>query len=347
MSETSDSSKLANCGKVLVTGASGFLGRRLVEVLVGRGFPVRALVRKTSRLEGLQLAGVEIVYGDVTDLASLGPAFADVDYVVHAAAGTSGPEEQMSRVTIDGTKNVVEACRTSAVRKMVYISSCSVYGIAACRDGAVLDEAAPLEAEPLQRGAYSWTKLAAEKCVSANFDQRGLATVCLRAGTIYGPEGENFTPVVGFSLKNRIFLIINRKGFIMPLVYIDNFIDAIVLAMTSVESSGKVYNVVDPEQVDKKRYINTFIRTLYPGSYCIYLPYRLLSAVVAMQEKLFGMLHRKPILSSYRLASSQTPVIYGSSKIIRELGWRQRYSFAEAVAEITAREDSSSSLRKR
>ena len=274
MNEKSGLADITASGTVLVTGASGFLGRRLVEVLREQGFAVRALVRKTSRVEGLQLAGAEIVYGDVTDPASLGPAFAGADYVVHAAAGTSGSEDQMRRVTVDGTDNVLQACHLSGVGKLVYISSCSVYGIAACQDGALLDETAPLEASPLLRGAYSSTKLAAEQRVMAHINEKECAIVCLRPGTIYGPGGENFTPMVGFALKDRIFLIIDRKGFIMPLVYIDNFIEAVILAMTSDRSNGQVYNVVDTEQVDKRKYVNALIRALYPGSSCVYLPYR-------------------------------------------------------------------------
>ncbi|MBW6509348.1 MAG: NAD(P)H-binding protein, partial [Desulfuromonadales bacterium] len=99
--------------KVLVTGATGFLGRRVVLQLVEQGFAVRALVRQTSNIQGLHLPGVEFVYGDVTDPDSLLPAFTDIDYVIHAAAGTSGSEEQMRRVTIEGTRNILDLCRRS------------------------------------------------------------------------------------------------------------------------------------------------------------------------------------------------------------------------------------------
>lgn len=320
--------------KVLVTGASGFLGRRIVFKLIDQGFTLRALVRHTSNTQELDLPGVELVYGDITDPDSLVPAFSDIDYVIHAAAGTMGSDEQMRRVTIEGTRNILEICHRFVVKKLVYISSCSVYGVADCSDGSVLDESAPLEAQPHLRGAYSLTKLEAEKQVTDAMEQVDFHATVLRPGTIYGPGGENFTPMVGFSLKNKLFVVIDRKGFVLPLVYVDNLVDAIILAMTADNSSGQVYNVVDTDQIDKKAYMNTFIHKLHPGALCLYFPYKLFAAIVALQEKLFGVLRREPLISMYRLKSSQNPVVYDATKISDELGWRPAVGFVEAVEEI-------------
>ncbi len=320
--------------KVLVTGATGFLGRRIVHRLVDQGFAVCALVRQTSRTEGLHLPGVEFVYGDVTNLGSLQLAFADVDYVIHAAAGTSGSEEQMRQVTIEGTRNILELCRRFAASKLVYISSCSVYGIADQGDGALLDESAPLEQHPERRGAYSLTKLEAEKLVTDAMEQGDVNATVLRPGTIYGPGGENYTPMVGFSLKNKLFVVIDRKGFILPLVYVDNLVDAIILAMTAENSAGQVYHVVDDGRLDKKTYMDDFIRKLHPSARVLYFPYQLFAGIVAVQEKLFGVLRRDPVISMYRLKSSQNPVVYDVTKIKSELGWAPKVGFVEAAEHI-------------
>ena len=319
---------------VLVTGATGFLGRRLVHQLIEQGFTVRALVRESSNTMGLNRSGIELVYGDVTDPDSLLPAFADIDFVIHAAAGTSGSEEQMRRVTIEGTRNILDMYRRFAPCKLVYISSCSVYGIAGQPDGAVLNESAPLEAQPHLRGSYSLTKLEAEKLVTDAMEQGDVAATCLRPGTIYGPGGENYTPMVGFSLKNKLFVVIDRNTFILPLVYVDNLVDAIIPAMTADKSTGQVYNVVDTEQIDKKTYMNTFIRKLHPGALHLYFPYKLFAAIVVLQERAFGLLKRQPVISMYRLESSQNPVVYDVGKIRDELGWMPKVGFGEAVEEI-------------
>lgn len=322
--------------EVLVTGASGFLGRRIVEVLVERGIPIRALVRKTSRVDHLRLPGVTLVHGDVTDAQSLVPAFNGIDYVVHAAAGNKGTDDEIRRATVEGTRNILDCCALNPIRKLVYISSCSVYGVADYVKGSILDENASLENFPERRGVYSLAKLEAEKLVTAFMALKKTPTVCLRPGTIYGPGGENYTPMVGFSLGNKVFAVIGCGGMVLPLIYIDNLVEAILVAMVDEKSSGQVYNVVDPQQVNKKQYMDALIRQLYPRALYVCVPIALLSAVVTVYEKMAGLLRVKPFLTSYRLASSQNSVFYNSSKIKADLGWLPLFTFEEAARRIVA-----------
>ena len=319
---------------VLVTGASGFLGRRIVEVLVERRIPVRALVRKTSRVNHLRLPGVTLFYGDITDADSLSPAFKEVDSVVHAAAGNRGTDGEILRATVEGTRNILDLCSFNSIGKLVYISSCSVYGVADYAAGQVIDENASLERFPERRGVYSLAKFEAEGLVAAFMALKKVPTVCLRPGTIYGPGGENFTPMVGFSIANKVFAVIGSGGMILPLVYIDNLVQAILVAMADEKSSGQVYNVVDLQKVDKKQYMDAFIQKLYPRSQSFYVPLDLLAGIVAVQEKILGLFSIKPILTSYRLASSQNSVIYDASKISKHLGWQSLVTFEEAVKSL-------------
>ena len=326
--------------RVLVTGATGFLGLRTVEMLIDQGFPVRALVRRPSKAGTLAHLGAEIAQGDVTDPDSLKPAFEGIDYVIHAAADTSGTEKGARQVTINGTRNILDLCASHQVKKLVYISSCSVYGSAEYKDGQVVDENSPLEWFPERRGIYSWAKLEAEKIVLDYMNQDKVPAVCIRPGTIYGPGGENFSPMLGFSWKSKIFVVIQKKGFTLPLVYIDNLVQAIITALVQEKSAGKVYNVVDPQRIGKKEYMDAFIRKLYPGAWCVYAPYGLLFPVVGLQQCLFGILKRKPFLTRYRLASSQRSKIYDSSKIMDHLGWQPSFSFEQAAVMIIEHEKS-------
>ena len=319
---------------VLVTGASGFLGSRIVALLSEHGCTVRALVRKTSHIGHLQLPGVTLVYGDVTDVESLDKAFDGVDYIIHAAADTSGTEEGGRSVTIQGTKNILERCATSNVKKLIYISSCSVYGVASYQDGALVDENAALESAPEQRGAYSWAKLEAERLVTGFMAQEKAAVVCLRPGIIYGPGGQVYSPMMGFSLGNRLFAVIGNGTFVLPLVYIDNLVAAIITSLTNEKSNGQIYNVVDTDRVDKRRYMDRLIRQLYPQSKCCYVPYSLFQLLVVVQEKLFTALGRKPVLTRYRLIASQKPIVYDSSKIVKDLQWQSVVSFEAAAGKL-------------
>lgn len=315
---------------VLVTGASGFLGSRTVAALVEHGCAVRALVRKTSRTDRLSLPHVTIFQGDVTDAESLKPAFDQAEYVVHTAADTRGDKDAGESSTISGTRNILALSAQFKVRKLVYISSCSVYGTADYKEGEVVTEESPLERFPEQRGAYSHAKFRAEQLVTGAMEDGHAPIVCLRPGTIYGPGGDLYTPMLGLSLGNKIYAVIGDRNFILPLVYIDNMVEAILVAMTSPLSTGRIYNVIDPEKVTKQQYMEGLVQRLYPDSRTVYIPLGLLKALVFFQEKLCRVLGRQPVLTLYRLHSSQKPVIYNALKIARDLAWQPPVSAAAA-----------------
>ena len=207
---------------ILVTGATGFLGSRLVEVVIQRGYGVRALARKSSNTDKLIQLGVEIFFGDVGSKASMKPAFEGVDVVIHAAADTAGNEEDGKVSTIQGTTNIIDLCSDYEIRKLVYISSCSVYGVADYKKGEIVTEESSLERFPEKRGCYSDAKFQADQAIANAMNKDKLSIVSLRPGTIFGPGGEVYTPMMGFSLGTRLFGIIGNGDFVLPLVYIDN-----------------------------------------------------------------------------------------------------------------------------
>lgn len=320
--------------KVLVTGASGFLGSRTVSVLSEYGCSVHALVRKTSRIDHLRLPNVAIFYGDVAESESLKHAFDGAEYVIHTAADTKGTEEGGRLGTIQGTRNILEYCAASKVKKLVYISSCSVYGVAGFKAGQIVDENSALEPAPEHRGVYSWAKLEAEKLVTDFMEQDETPVVCLRPGTIYGPGGDVYTPMIGFSLANKLFAVIGNGEFVMPVVYIDSLVAAIIASLTNENSNGQIYNVVDTDRVNKKRYMDMLIRRLYPRSRCFYIPYGILNFLVLVQEKLLKALQRVPVLTCYRLSASQKSILYDVTKIVKELNWKPVVTFEEGVENL-------------
>ena len=319
---------------VLVTGASGFLGRRVVQMLAEKDVTVRALVRRTSRIDGLSLPGVEIVCGDIADADSLRAAFSGVDYVVHAAADTSGTEDGAKRVTIGGTKNVLELCAANNIRKLVYISSCSVYGTASCLPGQELGENDNLEPYPERRGIYSWAKFEAERLVIEWMRQVRITAVCLRPATIYGIGGENLTPMIGFAFGKKLVVVIDQKGFFLPLVYVDNLVAAIYATLCSDRGNGQTYNVADPYLVDKKYYLEALIRKMYPGLRSVFVPYQLILAIAGFQEKICNFFRLKPFITAYRLETSQKQVTYSAKKITEDLEWQPLFTFDKAVERI-------------
>jgi nucleoside-diphosphate-sugar epimerase len=309
---------------VLVTGASGFLGSRTVAVLSQHGCAVRALVRKTSRTDHLCLPNVTIFRGDVGDAESMKPAFEGVEHVIHAAADTSGNKEEGTLSTIQGTKNILALCQQYQVEKLIYISSCSVYGVSDYKEGEVVTEESSLERFPDKRGSYSDCKFRAEQLVVRAMGEGTVPIICLRPGTIYGPGGDVYTPMLGLSLGSKIFAVIGDGRFVLPLVYVDNMVEAILVAMSNQNqnSTSTIYNVVDPGKVTKKQYMEGLVKKLFPGARTVYVPFGLLKALVFLQEIVFKAVKRQRVLTTYRLVSSQKPVVYDAVRITSDLAWK-------------------------
>ena len=324
---------------VLVTGASGFLGSRTVASLSGQACAVHALVRKTSRTDHLSLPGFTIFHGDVADAESMRPAFEGAEYVVHTAADTGGSEEGGKLSTIQGTMNILALCEQYKVKKLVYISTCNVYGVADYGNDQVVTEESSLERFPEKRGHYTNAKLRAEQLVTGVMEKATIPIVCLRPGTIYGPGGDIYTPMIGFSLGNKFFAVIGNGSFVLPLVYVDNLVEAIMVAMKKSNSTNNIYNVVDPVKVTKREYMERVVKKIYPDSHTVYIPFTILKMIVYFQEKLFGAIKRKPLLTSYRLISSQKPVLYDVTKICNELAWRPPVSIEAAYENLIRYEE--------
>ncbi|KPJ65507.1 hypothetical protein AMJ44_10030 [candidate division WOR-1 bacterium DG_54_3] len=317
--------------KILVTGATGFLGNRLIEVLTQRGYSVRGLARKLSNIEKLKEFKAEIFFGDVGSMDSLKPVFEGIDIVIHAAADTAGHQEDSELSTIQGTRNIIDLCKHNQIKKLIYLSSCSVYGVADYKKGQVVTEDSSLERFPEKRGYYSEAKLKAEEIVVSAKDRGYLPIVCLRPGTIFGLGGEIFPPMMGFALGSRLFGIIGNGEFVLPLVDIDNLVDAIIAAIEKQESAGSIFNVVDSDRVTKKMYVEMLLQKIYPKSRYIYIPLWFLYSTVFAQEIIAKLFRRKPFLTRYRLISSQKNILYDSSKIQRELNWTPPYAIKETI----------------
>jgi dihydroflavonol-4-reductase len=174
--------------KVLVTGANGFLGSWLTRRLVEDGHETYALVRKSSDLSELKGIHCQLKFGDVTDLHSLLEAFAGMDTVFHLAgliAYKKADRAQMERVNVEGTANVLEACRATAVRRLVHLSSVVAIG-AGFTPLEVLNEESPYNIADLDLG-YFETKHNAELLVKEAVHQNRIDAVILNPSTVYGP----------------------------------------------------------------------------------------------------------------------------------------------------------------
>jgi len=317
--------------KVLVTGAAGFLGQRLAKRLVSAGYQVRALVRKQSKVSALMKLRVEIAFGDLADQSTVVSAVKGVDVVVHAGAGTSGTAKDSETATIQGTRNVLDACRLCCINKLVYISSCNVYEVAGYTENQVVTEDAQLERFPLRRGYYSASKLQAETLVTEAMNRHGYPIVVLRPGTLYGPGCEVYTGMMGASFARRIFIVFGDGKSVLPLVHVENVVDSIVECMINNAADNQVFNVVDQDLVTKTMYMEQIVKLLYPNAIVIYCPMAFLLMLAWSAEKLLPLIGIQPVLSVYRLVSSQKCIRYSAEKIQQVIGWRSRIRFDQGA----------------
>jgi len=321
-------------GTVLVTGGTGLFGNNLVKRLSKDGYRVRVLARKLSNIESLKSLNVEIFYGDVACPSSLKVAIDGADYVVHAAADTEALKGQGLSNTVVGTSNIINLAKSKKVKKLVYVSSCSVYEVSGYQQGDIIDETGKIERFPEKRGGYSYAKITAEEIVRSHIKDSAMHVVCVRPGTYVGPGKYIFTPIVGVSLKNKLFIIFDREGLVLPLIYYENVSDSIVTIINARLECGDIYNLVDDHPVTKKEYVELFLEKLYPDAKFIYVPYWLIYSMVALQELILSTLQKAPFITRYRLISSQNPVTYDSRKIRKQLSWTPPYTLSQAFEKI-------------
>jgi nucleoside-diphosphate-sugar epimerase len=231
---------------VLVTGATGFVGSRLVERLVlGTDYRVKAMVRRFSGpgLARLARLPVEFVLADLMDLESLTRVAKSCDIIVHCAYGSSGNKTQRQETTVSGAENVLKAALQRDVRKVIHLSSSAVHG----RDlkGPVVDESAPFTSD---RDLYSASKIEAEKVLWRYQREHALPVVVFRPTLIYGPYGRMWTERIVKEVQAGAILVNGGSGA-ANLVYIDNLIDAILLAIEKDSGDGEAFILVDDERL--------------------------------------------------------------------------------------------------
>jgi nucleoside-diphosphate-sugar epimerase len=231
---------------VLVTGATGFVGGRLVERLVlGTDCRVKAMVHRFSG-PGLARSArlpVRFVLADLLDLESLIEAAEGCDVIVHCAYGSSGSKSQRRETTVAGTENVLKAALQTGVRKVIHLSSSAVHG----RDpkSPVIDESAPFTKD---RDVYTVSKIEAEKIVWQYHREHGLPVVVFRPTLIYGPYGRMWTVRIVEEIQSGATLVNGGSGA-ANLIYVDNLIDAISLAMNKDSGDGEAFTLVDDERL--------------------------------------------------------------------------------------------------
>jgi nucleoside-diphosphate-sugar epimerase len=319
---------------VLVTGATGLLGGHVVDLLVARGERVRALVRPVEDAQRLVELGVDVRRGDMGDRKSLDMATRGVERVLHCAAKTGpwGPEAEYQRVNVWGLRALLEASLAAGVQHFTHVSSITVHGND-IRGSA--DESAPLRVEP---NPYSRTKVAGERLVAEFIRDRSAPITIVRPGWIYGPRDVASFARFAMLIKEGKMPILGSGANHIPLIYVRDVAEGVILASTAPDTIGKAYLLVNDERVTQREYLATIAHELGVPPPARRIPYQIALGLGATSETIGRLTRSKqpPPLMRYGLQLLGGENRFVITRARQELGFTPRTPMAEGVHESVA-----------
>jgi 2-alkyl-3-oxoalkanoate reductase len=319
--------KLSEKVPFLVTGASGSLGKAVVARLRAEGHRVRVFQR---RIPDAPADGIEYAFGNLGDPAAVDRAVAGAEIVIHCGASMKGGWPEHKGGTVAGTQNVIDACKKHGVRQLVHISSMSVIDWAGNDGRGPVTEDAAVEPRPDERGAYTRAKLEAERLVSAAVSA-GLPAVILRPGQIFGGGIPLINGAVARNAGGR-WLVLGDGKLELPLVYIDDVVDAIMAAVGKRLGKGEIIQIIDPEHLTQEDVLG-----LAGGARPILrVPRPVVFALGKLSEYPLGALGRPSPIGVYRLKSALARLHYESQQAANLLGWKPRVGVREGIRRVTA-----------
>lgn len=329
--------------RILVTGSSGFIGSKAVETLLDYGFTnICCFVRPSSQLDRLEKAlsqfdageNVEIVTGDLLSPTDCRKAAAGASIIYHLAAGMEKSFAGAFMNSALATRNLMDAfLERGQPKRFVNVSSFAVYSNLALKRGALLDENCPLEDAPQKRfDAYGFGKLKQEELVKEYGEVHNLPYVILRPGYVFGPGKRELNGRVGTSAFGLLIQVNGSQP--LPLTYVDNCAEAVVLAGLKPGVDGEIFNVVDDELLTGRQFLKAYRNKT--KSLAIRIPYVLGYTMSLLWEKYSEWSkHQVPSVFNRRRCSAEWKGNrYSNQKLKDRLGWKPRIPMDCAMEEF-------------
>jgi nucleoside-diphosphate-sugar epimerase len=316
--------------KILITGATGFVGTVLSKKLRSRGDEVIALVRKTSNISELEKAKVELSYGDVTDYESLLKSSKDVDTIVHIAAvihPVNVDESFYYKANTEGTRNVAKAALANNVKHVIYTSSVTAYGEIRNESKEITEDT-----ECVNQGIYGKSKYQGELALKEELEGKIPYTI-FRIARVMG-EGDKSLVIVAKLLKKSIFPVIGNGMTTMMPIHVEDVGGAIILALDKKESYNQIYNLTGGELYTKKQFLNEMAEKLNVRKPWLFIPVPLMTFFAIICEKLFLTFSKEPPLSRKKIKFFILNRRYSSKKLQEQLGFKYEHSMSQIIAEM-------------
>lgn len=328
--------------RVLITGTAGFIGVRVLERLLDRGFRnIVCLVRPSSNLSRLKAvlerrsgsSQVEFVKGNLLSRQDCETACKDVSLILHLAAGVS--EKSFPNAVLNSvvtTRNLLDACvQNPRLKRVVLVSSFAVYSNRQKRNGRLLDESCPIEERPELRGeAYCFAKVKQEELLREYGKNWRIPYVIVRPGSVYGEGKAEITGRVGLGTFG-LFLHLGGSNPV-PFTYVDNCAEAIVLSGLIPGIESDAFNVVDDEVPSSRQFLRLHKKHLkrFPS---VYLPHLVSYALCYLWERYSEWSEGQlpPAFNRNRWHAYWKKTRYSNQKLKSRLGWAPVVSTSDAL----------------
>ncbi len=313
--------------KVLITGATGLLGRHLLRELQQRGEQIRTLVLPVENAEQLLVQGVEVVRGDVTDASTLAPAVKGIDTVIHLAGmmGVWRPIADYRLVNVTGSENLYRAAEGAGVRRFVHTSSHTVYGLG---HGRFMTEQDRLQPDP---DPYSITKAEGDHLIRRLMRKSPMETVIIRPGTFFGPLDRLHFGRMAERMKQGKGVIIGRGDNALPFCYVTDVVQGFLLATYHEKAPSNVYNITNDRPLTQQAMFNAIADAVYGKRPTRHLPYQPIYYGGIVAEKIALIRHTKPIVTRLGAMMFGTDTRHSVEKARRELGYEPKVSIQEGI----------------
>ncbi len=321
--------------KVAVTGAGGYLGRALVYRLLASGFEPFAIVKKESDAREYEEKGVNSICCDLSNENDYAGLFDGCKALVHCAAlrRDYGRWEDFKRTNIDITRLVMECALDEKLEKVIHISTTSVYGNDRSHYGT--DEEADYGERVVDH--YTRSKIEADKIVSSFMENKNFPGVILRPGYIWGPGDQTIIPFIVKRLKSRRLMLVEDGENLLSLTFIDNVVEAIMLALKKKEATGRIFNITDGSKVTLRRFVNDIMSVLGIELNLKAIPYPLIYSMAYLLERYYGAMRRStpPPYTRFAARFLKYSAIFDISRAIYDLGYQPKISYKAGMTLLT------------
>jgi dihydroflavonol-4-reductase len=314
--------------RAVITGASGFIGRYVLQECLHKEWDVRALQhRRRVPGGGVSHKEIDVFVGDIAVPGSLKGLFEGVDILFHCAAALGASmvsESDFFRINAEGTKNVLQAAKETGILKTVHFSSAGVLG--SVRRGDVAHEDYPLDPQ----NSYDRSKLEGEN-IARHFAEEGMDVVILRPGWVYGPEDRRTFKLIEAIAKKRFILVTKGETLQTP-VYIDDLVRGVFLSAEKGQR-GHIYHLAGNEVLSVKDIATQIASAAGTKIPPISLPLWPVKLAASALENAFALLKKEAPLTRGKLSFFIHPKPLAIQKAEEELRYTPEVSFSEGIAQ--------------